>query len=290
MPLNQNELINKINHSNFASIRGIITGIFDIIHNAKSSVNDLEQIIRLDPPLAAKVLKVANSAFYASRVEFKNLKEAVLWIGFDEIKNIAITQQFFKIFMEKNYNSFSRKNLWKNSVSTALLAKMIYRREFGEKGENVYTAGLIHNIGIIIIDQFMNDEFHEILKIIEEEHLDHQDAEKKLIGYDHCDIAHQLGLNWNFPEELIEAVRFHHHPLTCPEEFRKESATIFIADIICNKWRMGYSDIHLADAEELNKILNKYDIEQESLDVMRTDLIEQINHFENIGLLSNGNQ
>ncbi|MFP4546750.1 MAG: HDOD domain-containing protein [Fidelibacterota bacterium] len=288
MPLKLEELINEVNNSNFASIRGIITGIFDIINNSRSSVNDLEAIIKLDPPLASRVLKVANSAFYASRVEFKDLKEAVLWIGFDEIRNIAITQQLYKVFMRNNYNSFSRKDLWKNSIATALLAKMIFRREFGEKGENLYTAGLIHNIGIIIIDQFLNDEFHDILEYAEENEADQWIAENKFLNYDHTTIAYELGKAWNFPEELRETVKHHHNPGEAAKDFQKNAATIFIADYYCKKWGLGYCDINNPDTEMINLLLQNNKIEHESLVLMRADLIEQIVHFENIGLLSNG--
>jgi len=289
MPKTIDGIIREVNKSNFASIRGIITGIFDILNNAKSSVNDLEKIIRLDPPLAVKVLKVANSAFYASRVEFKDLKEAVLWIGFDEIKNIAITEQLFKVFNALENSSFSRKDLWKNSVATALLSKMIYRREFGEKGENIYTAGLIHNIGIIIMDQFLNEEFNKILTISEEEEIDHCSAENKVLEFKHTDIVTALGKDWNFPDELIETVKYHHSPEDAQPEFTKQAETLLISDHFCKKWQLGFSDTCiLSDDIIIEEILNKNSIESESMELMHSDLIEQISHLENIGLLSNG--
>ena len=288
MAMEIEKIIKEVNKSNFASIRGIITGIFDILNNANSSVNDLEKIIRLDPPLAVKVLKVSNSAFYGSRVEFKDLKEAVLWIGFDEIKNIAITEQLFKVFTPIEQGSFSRKDLWKNSVATALLAKMIYRREFGEKGENIYTAGLIHNIGIIIMDQFLKDDFEEILTISNNENIDLCSAESKVLEFKHTDIVQALGVNWNFPEELIDTVNYHHTPENAKPEYRKQAETLFIADHFCYKWQLGYSDSCIIDDDIISEVLVKNSIEVESMELMHSDLIEQITQLENIGLLSNG--
>ncbi|MBN2281757.1 MAG: HDOD domain-containing protein [Candidatus Marinimicrobia bacterium] len=280
-------IIKEVNKSNFATIRGIITGIFEILNNAKSSVNDLERIIRLDPPLAAKVLKVANSAFYASRVEFKDLKEAVLWIGFDEIKNIALTEQLYKVFHTDAEGSFSRKDLWKNSISTALLAKMVYRREFGEKGENIYTAGLLHNIGIIIMDQFAHEEFEKILSFGIANDLDHCASESQILDYKHTDIVEALGKDWKFPDELIYSVKYHHTPEQAPAEYRKQAETLFIADHFCKKWKLGYSDSCNVDEDEILKVIKNNDIETESLDLMHSDLVEQIAHLEDIGLLSN---
>lgn len=289
MDTHLNDLMEKVNNSNFASIRGIISRIFDILNSNKSSVNDLEQVIKLDPPLAVKVLKVANSAFYASRVEFNDLKEAVLWIGFDEIKNIAITEQLFKIFNTEKMSSFSRKDLWKNSIATALLAKMIFRREFGDKGENIYTAGLIHNIGIIIIDQFLNDQFYEILEYCEEQQVCLLESENKILGFDHTDVADKLAENWKFPAELRTIIKHHHAPEKAPESVRKKIETIFIVDYHCKKLGLGYSDHHNYDNQEKYEFcLKNNDIEQESLALMNNDLMEQIKHLESIGLLSDG--
>ena len=282
-------LIKEVNNSNFASIRGVISKIFEILNNSKSTVNDLENIIKLDPPLAVKVLKVANSAFYASRVEFNDLKEAVLWIGFDEIKNIALTEQLFKIFNTENNNFFSRKELWKNSIATALLAKMIYRREYGEKGENIYTAGLIHNIGIIIIDQFLNEDFHKILEYREKEKKDHIQSENKFLAFNHSDIAGLLADNWNFPEELKLIIQNHHSPEKLPANLKKESEILYIADYYCKILELGYSDnIYSEDEEIFKKYLKNNNIEVESLELMRPDLLEKIKNLEDIGLLSNG--
>ncbi len=282
------DLIEEVNNSNFASIRGIVTGIFDIINSSKSSVNDLERIIKLDPPLATKVLKVANSAFFASRVEFKDLKEAVLWIGFEEIKNIAITQQLYKVFLPgKKSENFSRKDLWKNSIATALLAKMIFRREFGEKGAHIYTAGLIHNIGTIILDQFDNENLDQVLTLSKDKKINQIDAENKLLKYNHTEIAHELGKSWNFPDELLVTIRYHHLGSDHPDIYKKETETLWLVDYFCNKWELGFSDLYFLDKEKAQEIITTHGIEENSIDLMYSDLIEQISHFENIGLLSN---
>ena len=287
MASNINDLITTVNNSNFASIKGIISGIFGIINNSKSSVNDLEKVIKLDPPLAAKVLKVANSVFYASKVEFKDLKEAVLWIGFEEVKNIAITGQLLKVFADNSKSEISKLDLWKNSIATAILGQMIYRREYGEKGDNIYTAGLIHNIGIIIMDQFLPDEFHEIIKCIKEEKINHIEVENQFLGYDHTNIAKVLAESWKFPEELTEILRYHHTPKQTPENHQKKTETMYIADYFCGKLKLGYSDIDLDNEQEVfEEYLKKNNIEEESLKLMQQDLYEKIKHLEEIGLLT----
>jgi len=283
------ELIEKVNHSNFATIKGIMTQIFEILSNSKSSVNDLERIIKLDPPLASRVLKVANSAYFASKIEFTDLKEAVLWIGFDEIKNIAITQQFYKLFFSESVNHFSRKDLWSNSIAGALLSKMIYRREYGQKGEDIYTAGLIRNIGIIILDQFLSETFIKILETCEETRKPQIEIENEMLGYDHALIANHLAENWNFPTELRNLLNYHHNPEKAPQEYQKGAETLYIADYHCNKLNIGYSDhTYKENDEHYYNYLKNNDIEIESLNLLNVSLKEQIEQLQNVGLLTHG--
>ncbi len=284
-----NNLIDKVNSSDFSSIKGIITGIFKIINNPESTALDLEGVIKLDPPLTAKVLKVANSAFFASKVQFNDLKESILWIGFDEVKDIALTQKLITIFMGNDTSEFSRTKLWKNSVANAILCQMIYRREFGERGENLYTAGLLHNIGLIIIDQFLHEEFIEILQTSKEKKINIFQAEKEVLNFTHADVGAVLGENWNFPASLISAIKFHHNPEDAIDDFHRLSSTLYISNFFCKSINMGYTDNQYeTDDIKYNELLSQYKIETEALEIMQKDLYEKLKRMEEIGLISNG--
>jgi len=194
------KIVNLLSDSEIASIKNVVTSILHIISDPASNAGTLKKVIEVDPPLSAKVLKTANSAYYYSRRHISDISEAVIWIGFEALKEIALHQKVCEVFQgERGIEGFSRKNLWKHSVAVALLGKMIYRMEFGKSGENIYAAGLLHDIGMIAEEQFFRHEFTYILKKVKKDKKPVHVEENDLWGYDHADIGMAISEAWQFP-------------------------------------------------------------------------------------------
>jgi len=126
-----------------------------------------------------KILKLTNSAFYGLQEEVHNTKRAIIVLGFQTVKNIALTASVCDLFKSKNKSThFPREELWKHSVAVAVCAKSIAQRVNLDREEDIFTAGLLHDIGIIIEDQYLNTDFirvlnnpsHEELEFIEGPH------------------------------------------------------------------------------------------------------------------------
>lgn len=234
-------LIQLVESSELSSIRGVVGGVIDIINDPGSNIKDLKELILVDPPLSAKVLRVANSVYYASPREISEIDQAVIWIGLDAVKEIVLTQKVSEIFdSSKNIEGYSRELLWKHSLAVAMLAKMIYRREYGEKGNNAYAAGLVHDIGIIIEDQLMHEDFTLILRKTREENKQLQVIEHKILGYDHSDIGRELSRHWNFPAELGSSVGFHHDLHIAEIEHARMAKTLYVADYLAFEYGFGF--------------------------------------------------
>ena len=153
------KLIKLVNQSEISSIKSIVSGIMRIINDADSTIWDLKEVVEVDPPLTAKVLMKANSSYYAPPKRIGEIKQAVIWIGFEALKELAISQKVYGIFNGNgSFEGYSTRSLWQHSVAVALIAKMIYRREFQERGANAYVAGLLHDIGIIVESQFLQND------------------------------------------------------------------------------------------------------------------------------------
>ena len=150
-----NQIVRLVNESDISSIKNVVSGIIKIINNPNSTVSDLKHLIEIDAPLSSKVLKIANSAFYYRGRRVSDIKQAIIWIGYDSIKELALSQKVCNIFKKNpSVNGYSRAALWKHCIAVALFSKLVFRREFGERGDNIYAAGLLHDIGIIAEDQF----------------------------------------------------------------------------------------------------------------------------------------
>lgn len=279
------KIIGLVDQSEISSIQSVVSGVIDVINDPQSSAKDLKDIIEIDPPLTAKVLKVANSAYYYSLNKISEIQHAVIWIGFDVVKEIALSQKVCEVFeQDETVSGYSGRSLWKHSIAVALLGKMICRREFGERGENAYAAGLLHDIGIIVENQFLEKEFTDILHKTEQEKINLSKAESEILGYTHTDIGKMLTEHWSFPEELVVAIGNHHNPDKAPQEFSKFASTLYIADYLCQERGIGYSDAPYFDPNVFRGCLKRLDIKAYALDLIVKDMEQEISKMEGQGL------
>ena len=215
--LSQNEIVNfvlkQINESEIASIKSVVTEILKIIRDEKSSAKDLKDIIERDPALCIRLIKLANSAYYGYPRTISDIQEAIVCTGFDAVKELALTQKVCELYQNsETFYNFSRELLWQHSLAVAICSKMIYRKEFMKPGDDIYVAGLLHDIGIIVEEQFVNELFTEALKKAQEEKEDFLKVEKQILGVEHQEIGKAISINWQFPDEFVYAISHHHNP------------------------------------------------------------------------------
>ena len=283
-PVNLSEIVQMATSSQLASIREILSGIIEIINNPHSSIKDLKDLIKLDPPLTAKILISANSAYYGSSRKISDIEQAVIWIGFEEVKEIALCQKVCEIFnSDATSYGYSQASLWKHSVAVALLSKSIYRREFGERGENAYAAGLLHDIGIIVEEQFFKQIFKKILKKTKDDEINLAQSEVDVLGYSHAEIGMALADYWNFPEELVKAIGFHNHP-NLKEDSSMLSSTIFISEYLCQD--IGYGDVPVRKKYFFYKYLHELNIKPHAMKLIFNDVKKELSKMQNKGFFT----
>lgn len=283
---NLTQLVEHVSASEISSIQSIVSCIVRIINDPKASINDLRGIISLDPPLMVKILRIANSAFYAPVTPIHSLQQAVIMIGLESLYELALNQKVCQLFTKTDmvYN-YSRKSLWKHSIATALISKMIYRREYRDKGETVYIVGLLHNIGIIVLDQFLQDTFKDILRLEEEKELNFIEAEKHYLPFSHYEIGAEVAKRWNLPEEIPICMLFHHNPTMAPLKYQKMAAVIYLADYACDYMNIGYGDAHIRDKAEIEKCFEIAMIQPFALKIIAGEVSAKLEEMEKEGLL-----
>lgn len=280
-------LLELVEASSIASIKGTVSRILALISDPAASSSDLIQLIELDPPLAAKILRVANSSYYATSKTISDIQQALIWIGFDTLKEIILTQKMSELHRGGTpVCGYSRFQLWQHSLAVALLAKTIYRREFGEKGNNAYAAGLMHDIGVIVEDQLLHQEFLQLVQSMEDTPQPLSDGETALFGYDHGLVGKALAEHWNFPAELTEGIGFHHHPEGAKEEHRLFVKTIFIADYLMFEQGYGYVAMPLPDREILQQYVRDLGLQWYALRAIVELVREDLGKIEQKGLIA----
>ena len=278
------EVVALVNNSQLSSIKAIVSGIINIINDPKSTVKDLKDIIELDPPLTARLLARANSAYYGSPKKISEIEQAVIWIGFDALKELALSQKVCEIFDKDEFiHGYSRASLWKHSIAVALLGKMVYRRKFRQMGESAYIAGLLHDIGIIVEDQFLQEDFKNILLKSKDEEKNLSKAEDEVLGYNHAEVGKALMDDWGLPQELVIAIGHHNYP-NVDNEFSRITSTIFIAEYVCQE--IGYCDVPFTDERFFNKHLKDLDVETHALELIVKAVKNEISEMEDKGLFA----
>jgi len=205
-------LISRIR--NISTLPAIVFEIIKTTNNPASSARDLNNIVTKDQAIAAKLLQMANSSYYGLSTKVKDLERAIALLGFNTVRSLALSISILDHFNGVSSSEyFNHGKFWEHSMGVAVLSKMLAEK-WGKKfnPEEAYIGGLLHDLGIIVLDQFSHEDFAKILLLIYESDIDFLEAEKMVIGHDHAYLGAELAASWDFPELLITMISKHHNP------------------------------------------------------------------------------
>ena len=207
------------------------------IEDPQCSVADLSRTIVSDLGLASKVLKIANSPYYGFAQKIGSLPQAVSLLGFSTLKNALLSASVFDMFRITGLG-FDIVGLWKHSVATATAAKIVARRVHHPNGEKAFTAGLLHDIGKVMIARYLPSSLATIVQYVRNDQLAMYDAEKRAIGLPHPAFGAWVLDRWSMPTVLVEAVEYHHHPTRSQTGFDL-AAIVYLANILAHRANIG---------------------------------------------------
>ncbi len=189
----------------------VASKVMKLIDDPNSSATDLQRVMSRDAALAGKMLKLVNSAFYGLPHKVSNLNQAIVLLGFNTIKSLALSVSVFGVFGKaKPGGKFDRERFWRHSVGSACIYRVLARKVQGVDPETAFVAGLLHDIGKLVLDQYAPEELAAILAEAEKRQCAFVDAERALFGADHSIIGGQLADRWGFPDVLASWIKQHH--------------------------------------------------------------------------------
>jgi putative nucleotidyltransferase with HDIG domain len=196
----------------------IAAKVMQIVNDPHSSAEDVAKFISRDVALTSKVLRLANSAFYGIPRTISSVNSAIVILGFNTIRSLVLSASVLKVFPQKPglAASFDRKAFWKHSFMVGIASRMvaqIYRKKKLVDMETAFSAGLLHDIGKIILEQFSNDDYVPVLKAAKEQGLPLVMAERAMLGMSHADVSGMLVDKWQMPNELKAPIVNHHTPM-----------------------------------------------------------------------------
>lgn len=210
-------ILDKIvkNVRDMPSLPDTIVQIMSITEDPNSTIKDLEKVILKDQTLTSKILQLANSTHYGYSRRISTISEATILLGFQAIKGIAVASSVNKILVKELPGYGLKKDmLWQQSQSCAIVARFIAKklRIKNINPEQAYIAGLLRDIGKIILNYYVTKEFYQIVEKVQNHQKTFLEAEKEILNFDHGQIGAKVAEKWNFPVDLVEAIAYHHVP------------------------------------------------------------------------------
>jgi putative nucleotidyltransferase with HDIG domain len=203
----------------------------------ETDVGRVVELIRRDPPLAAKVLRLSNSPMFRTRAQITTLERAVLVLGLEEIRNLTLGLAVLSSFGAGTLKRrLLRQRLWEHSLVVATLAERLAKEALG-LGPGFYSFGLLHDLGKVALEAYRAQDVTKVLKSIERDRLAWVEAENQELHFDHAFLGGQLLAFWEFPAELVGAVAGHHEPWAAGDH-HQAAGLVFLADAVSR--RLGY--------------------------------------------------
>ena len=255
-----------------------VSKVMEIANNPNTSPVDLNKVISLDPVLMARVLKLINSAYYGVTNQVTSLVRAIIMLGINTVKNLALSTAVLESFGKKNiFKSLNMSGFWLHSLSVGVLSKMIARtrKVDSKKLEEYFIVGLLHDIGKIPLNNTLTPLFVQAMGEADLKRIPMHSAELEHIGFDHCTAGVLIGEAWKFGGEIIDTIKYHHTPLDCSEENKSFAYTVAVADFAVNINEIGFSGSRYPQKVP-DEVLSWLGVSWDSLEAMYDELIQEI--------------
>lgn len=222
----------------------VVTRLMALIEDPKSSARQIDEVMRQDPALAAKILKLVNSSFYGLPNRVTSIRQAITILGYQTLKSLAISASVFDLFAQGNA-AFSYEGFWRYAIACAAVSSRLAKNVPHLEPETAFVAGLLHGIGKLILDQYAPVEFQEILARAVAGQLSFAAAEEGILETGYAEIGFWLAERWNLAEAIQLAIRYQDRVGECPESARPLAAVVAFAVYLLRMRNYGCSgDYH----------------------------------------------
>lgn len=222
------------------SCAAVLREIEEALSNPDSTLSDVGLVIEKDPDLTARLLKLGNSSFFGFPSRMETVSETISLIGIQQVQDLIAVSMVVEIFDGVSEDLANMQSFWKHSLACGLAARQLALARRLPKPEKFFVAGLLHDIGRMVLYSRAPDDAHKVFKVYLSEKLLLREAEQRVLGFDHCEIGEALLKTWNYPANLCTIVRCHHQPISAGA-FQLEASLVHVADHLVSAMQHGSS-------------------------------------------------
>jgi len=278
--MKKEEILKKvINSTELPTLPNVASKLITMTAREDTTLADIAALVSQDVSLSAKILKVANSAFYSFPQQIGSIKQAVSILGTNAVRSLVLSFSFLTMKRGKLKTTFNFERFWERSLASGVASKLILEKVKDADTEEIFICGLLQNLGELIFARTLPDTYDEVVRIVEEQKKDPTVVELELIGAQHADIGYHVAKHWGFPKMLLLPILYHHAPEAYTGDNKKLRQTIeavYLSDLLTNiLFADNPEEYHKRFREGAKKLLQ---LSNEDIDAILSDLHLQVEH------------
>lgn len=271
-----------------ATLPEITLKIIETVEDPRSTARDLHEIVTHDLALSARILRVVNSAFYGLPGQVASIDRAIVMLGLNAVKNIAIAASLSRVFRGGRISrKYTARDMWVHSVAVGVASKMLIDQMEMALPDEAFVGGLIHDIGMVVMLQANAPGMNEMMRLIEDAQRRREEGESldvaalskqwevKLLGASHEQFGAGLAQRWKFPRSFHYVTGYHHEPESLAPENRLLTQVVAVADGLCGQLNLGMT-VPLDGTGLREWSASELKLSAEQLDFVRQNLPEQV--------------
>jgi len=271
-----NNLLQSVN--NLPAFPATVVKVMGLLSKDDYSLAEVAGIISFDQSITGNILKISNSAHFSGGRSIKTVKDAVGYLGKDNLIRAVQTAGISKYYKTKvkGYVS-SASDLWEHSVAVALMSQILSKKIYGTENSVLYTAALLHDVGKIIMGEYIHESIEKINVLVDKKQCSFLEAEEVIIGINHAELGGKITESWNFPPEICDAISFHHHPDLLERNAIDMQWIVYLADQLCMMLGIGNGVDGLA-YRGVSVVLKKFDLRDKDLEINMMNLLDALDN------------
>ena len=249
--------------------------VTSLINNPDSSLSELVDVIRLDQAITANILRMCNSAYFGLRHKVDNVHDAIMYLGKQNVVRAVMAAGTSRFFKDTPGYEAEAKDLWEHAVGTALMSQILAKKILKREDQQLFTAALLHDIGKIILGEFVSEKYHEIKSGMSLRPCSFLEAEEDVLGMNHAEIGGVITAAWHFPQDIQHAIAYHHRPDRHPTTSNPMPWLIHLADQACLIMGIGWGTDGLS-YHALDEAMSRFGFTHKEFEEAMTLLVTEL--------------